>query len=171
MLFDIILVLVIIFLFFLLSMIWPPDSPWAPWWRTNEKTARAICALAKIKKSDVIYDLGCGDAELLIQAGKIGAKGVGIEIEISRALIAKLRVIKNNLKKQIKIKRKNFFRENISSASVVIVYLVPKTLERLVPKFKKELKRGTRIVSYKYEINGLKPSKTDKKNDLILYII
>ena len=36
----------------MLSMIWPPDSPWAPWWRTNNKTAKAICKLAGITNKD-----------------------------------------------------------------------------------------------------------------------
>jgi len=47
---------------------------------------------------------------------------------------------------------------------------VPKTLDRLLPKFKKELKKGTRIVSYKYEMN-LPLKKYDKENQIRLYII
>ena len=31
-----------------------------------------------------------------------------------------------------------------------LLYLVPKTLEKLIPKFRKELKKGTKIVSYRY---------------------
>ena len=38
-------------------MVWPPDSPWAPWWRTSHQTARAICQLANVKKGDLIYAL------------------------------------------------------------------------------------------------------------------
>lgn len=170
MLLNFILIIVIIFLFFLLSMIWPPDSPWAPWWRTNSKTANAVCKLAGITNNDVVYDLGCGDGEVLIQAAKIGAKGVGIEIDISRAFIAKCRLLKNKLQNKVQIKRKNFFEEDLSQASVIIVYLVPKTLEKLLPKFRKELKKGTKIVSFRYKIN-LPIKKEDKKNKLYLYTI
>jgi hypothetical protein len=53
---------------------------------------------------------------------------------------------------------------------VIPVYLVPKTLEKLLPKFKKELKDGTRIVSYRYEMN-LKLKEYDKTNQIRLYII
>jgi ribosomal protein L11 methylase PrmA len=165
------ILIVIAVLIFLLSMVWPPDSPWAPWWRTNSKTAKAICHLAKISAKDVIIDLGCGDAEVLIQAGKLGAKGVGIEIDPIRYATAKLRIIKNHLQKKVTIKKKNFFNENVSSASVIIVYLIPKTLEKLLPKFREELKKGTRIVSYVYEIEGLEIKSIDKKNRLRLYII
>jgi pyrroline-5-carboxylate reductase len=66
--------------------------------------------------------------------------------------------------------RKNFFQENIKNADVVFVYLVPKALEKLLPKFKQELKKGTRIVSFVYEIN-LPLKEYDKKNRIRLYII
>lgn len=170
MFFDFILLGIIFFLLIFLSWIWPPDSPWAPWWRTNKETAKAICKIGDIEKDDIVYDLGCGDAEFLKQAGKIGATGVGLEIEPSRFLIAKLRIMNNGLQKKIEIKRKNFFKENISNASVIVVYLVPKTLEKLIPKFKKELKKGTRIVSYRYEMS-LPLKAYDKKNELRLYTI
>lgn len=165
------LIAAIVILLLILSMVWPPDSPWAPWWRTDKKTAKAVCRLAKINSQDIVYDLGCGDGEVLIQSAKLGASGVGIEIDPVRFLVAKIRSYTNNVSRKIKFKRGNFFKENISKSSVVIVYLVPKTLEKLLPKFKKELKKGTRIVSFVYEIKGLKPVKTDKQNRLSLYII
>lgn len=170
MLLSVLILVAILFLLILLSFVWPPDSPWAPWWRTNAKTAKAICKLADIGGDDVIYDLGCGDGEVLIQSAKLGARGVGLEIDPLRVFIAKIRVYKNNLNKKIFIKRKNFFKEDISEASVVIVYLIPATLKKLLPKFKKELKRGTRIVSFRYEIN-LPLRKVDSKNDIRLYVI
>ncbi|MBI2026085.1 MAG: 50S ribosomal protein L11 methyltransferase [Candidatus Levybacteria bacterium] len=170
MLLSILLLLVILFLLILLSMVWPPDSPWAPWWRTNTKTAKAICELAKINNKDTVYDLGCGDGEVLIQAAKRGAKGVGIEIDPLRVFIARLRVFINNFDDIITIKRNNFFNEKYSQASVIIVYLIPKTLDKLLPRFKKQLKKGTRIVSFRYEMK-MPLKKVDEANNIRLYII
>lgn len=152
-------------------MVWPPDSPWSPWWRTNKKVAGAICKLAKVGKKDTVYDLGCGDGTALIVASKeFGAKGVGIEIDPVRYFIAKTRVRVNKLNSSIEIVKKNFFDVDISEASVIFVYLVPKALSRLLPKLKKELSSGTRIVSYRYEIN-LPLVKYDKENKLRMYIV
>jgi len=171
MLFNLVLILIILFLFFVLSMVWPPDSPWAPWWRTSKKIARAQCKLAKIKKGELIYDLGSGDGTaLMIAAKEFGAKGVGIEIDLVRFYISKFLLSFYGVSKEVKVKRKNFFSENLKTADIIFVYLVPKTLDRLIPKFKKELKRGTKILSYRYEMN-LPLKGYDKKNGIRLYVI
>jgi predicted RNA methylase len=36
--------------------------------------------LASVTKDDVVYDLGSGDGRLVIEAAKLGAKGVGVEL-------------------------------------------------------------------------------------------
>ncbi len=168
---NIILLLMIIFLFILLSWVWPPDSPWAPWWRTNKKVARAMCRLAKINKNDIVYDLGSGDGTALIVASReFEVKGVGVEIDPLRAFISTLMIRINRVQGKIKIIRKNFYDVDISRASVVFVYLVPKALNRLLPKFRKELKPGTKIISYRYKMN-LPLKDQDEKNQLMLYII
>lgn len=154
-----------------LSWIWPPDSPWAPNWRTKRKTARAAFKLAKVKKGDVVYELGSGEATaLMVAAQEFGAKGVGIEIEPFRFFLSRLTVWEKGFNEQITLKRGNFYKEDLSEATVLYLYLVPQTLNRLIPKFKKELKKGTRIISYKYEMN-LPLKKEDKENELRLYVI
>lgn len=167
-----IFIITILLLLFLLSMIWPPDSPWSPWWRTNNKTAHAICKTAKINEEDFIIDLGCGDGEVLLTAAsKYKASGLGIEIDPFRAYYASLRIVLRGLSKKVEIKRANLFETNISKASVIVVYLVPKTLKRLEPIFKKQLRAGTRVVSYMYEIPYLPLKSKDTKNKVYVYEI
>ncbi|MEK7451053.1 MAG: hypothetical protein AAB662_03910, partial [Patescibacteria group bacterium] len=161
--FNLLLFIIIVFLFLVLSMVWPPDSPWAPWWRTNSKTARAMCNLAKVTKNDVVYDLGSGDGTALIIAAKeFGAKGIGIEIDPLRYSISTLMIRIIRVQERVIIRRKNFFDEDLSPATVIFVYLVPKTLNKLKPKFLKELRPGTRIVSFRYKMDL--PLKSYDKN-------
>ena len=166
---HIVWLLVIIFLCIIISWIYPPDSPWAPWWRTSQTTARRMCILAKVEKDDLVYDLGSGDGTaLLIAVKEFGAKGIGIEIDLLRVFISKLKIRQYHLEDKIQIKRKNFFDEDLSKATVVYVYLVPKALERLRPKLLKELKSGTKLVSLIYEID-LPLVAYDQKHNLRLY--
>lgn len=165
------ILLIIVILLILLSWIWPPDSPWAPNWRTKKRTARAAFKLAKVTKKDVVYELGSGEATaLMVAVNDFHAKGVGIEIDPLRYWFSKFTVWRKGMNKEITLIRGDIFKENLSDATVIYAYLVPKTLNRLIPKFKKELKKGTPIIAYKYEMN-LKLKKYDKKNELRLYVI
>ena len=161
----------IIVLLIILTFFWPPDSPWSPWWRTNKKTARAACRLANVSNKDIVYELGSGDGEfILTAAGEFrAAKAIGIEIDYTRFLISKLKMKSSKLK-NVEFIRKDFKKVNLSDATVVYFYLVPKVIKRILPKFKKELLPGTRIVSLRYEVQ-LPLKREDKKNQLFLYKI
>jgi predicted RNA methylase len=150
-------------------MIWPPDSPWSPWWRTDVRRSRLICKFVKINKNDTVYDLGSGDGTLVLTAAKeFGAKAVGIEIDPFRVLISRLTVLFSGQSKNVKIVRKNFFSADISQATVVFMYLVPKALAKLKPKLLKELKQGTKIVTFVYKID-LPILKQDLNNEIYIY--
>jgi SAM-dependent methyltransferase len=161
----------LVVLFFLLSMLWPPDSPWSPWWRTDKKIARIQCKLAKVSKNDVVYDLGCGDGVALLTAAKeFGARGVGVEIDPARVMVAKWRMLFAGVSDTVKIFRKSFFATDITEATVVIMYLIPKTLIRLRPKLLTELKPGTRVVTFVYKIE-LPLIAKDEKAEVYVYEI
>lgn len=168
---SLVILATIVLLLFLLSMVWPPDSPWSPWWRTNSTRARLICKLAKVNDKDVVYDLGSGDGALLITAAKeFGARTVGVEIDPLRVWVSKLAIFFKGQAGKVKIIRKNFFDADISDATVVFMYLVPKALARLKPKLLKELKPGTRIVTFVYKID-LPIVEQDLKQEIYLYKI
>lgn len=168
---NLILLVAIMLLLIALSWVWPPDSPWAPWWTTKKDVARGMCRLVNISSKDILYELGSGNGTtLIVAAAEFGAKGIGIEIDPLRVWVSKFKIRQQHLEDKIKIKRKNFFDEDLSKATIIYAYLVPKALERLRPKLLKELKKGTKIVSLNYEIN-LPLIEFDKKNNLRLYKI
>lgn len=169
-LFNLVLVGIILFLFAFLSWVWPPDSPWSFWWTTSKDVSRRLCRLAKVKKGDVFYELGSGEGTtVLIAAKEFHARCVGIEIDPMRSLISRVRIFFTGSQKEITILQKNFFHVDFSPATVVYAYLVPKALLRLKEKFLKELRPGTRVVSYKYKIPYLPEIGRDEKAQLYLY--
>lgn len=143
----------IFILLLLLSGIWPPDSPWAPWWQMPEKTVKRMCSLVKVAKSSVIYDLGSGTGNALIIAAKeYGAKGIGIEIDPIRYYISLFNNKRYKTEKKVTFLKQNFFVTPLSDATIIFMYLIPPAIKRLVPKFLKEIKPGTFFVSYVYEM-------------------
>lgn len=149
---ELLILIIIVGLFLVLSAVWPPDSPWAPWWQMPEDVIKEMCRLARISSKDIIYDLGCGTGKALCIAAKnYGAKGVGIEIDPVRVWLAKWNVSRFGVTDNVTILKKNFFDVNIANASVIFVYLVPKALNYLSKKFFKELKPGTILITYIYD--------------------
>lgn len=127
--------------------------------------------LAKINEHDVIYDLGSGDGTALITAAKIkGARGVGVEIDPLRVYISRLAIQLNGVDRKIKIIKKNFFSVDISDATVVFMYLVPKALHKLKPKLLNDLQPGTRIVTFVYKLD-LPLIAKDLKHEVYVYEI
>lgn len=162
-------ILILILLLFLLSMVWPPDAPWSPWWRTTHNRSRVICRFLKINKSDIVYDLGSGDGTFIITAAKeFGARAVGVEIDPSRAFISRVLALINGVSNRVQIVRKNFFDCDIEDATVVFMYLIPKALMMLKPKLIGELKPGTRIVTFVYMLD-LPVVKEDLENEIYVY--
>lgn len=163
--------IIIVLLLFLLSMVWPPDSPWSPWWSTSKRIALIMCTLAKITKKDVIYDLGSGTGTALITAAKTcGAKGTGIEIDPLRFVYSRFAIRVNRVSGKIKIVRKNFFDVDVSKATVIFMYLVPKTLARLRPKLLQQCRPGTRVATFVYKMD-LPLIAEDKQNEVYIYEI
>jgi len=167
---EVLIIVAIILLLIPLSMLWPPDSPWSWKWKTSDRLAVKMAEMAGIKSSDVVYDLGCGDAKPLIAiVKKVKCKGVGIEIDPLRYIYSKINVLISGESKRIKLIRGNIFNQDLTYASVVIVYLIPRALDDLLPKFK-SLPKGAKIVSKNYEID-LPLEKKDKEAKIFLYTI
>ena len=147
-------IVALVLLLVLLSMVWPPDSAWSPWWRTSRRVARIQCRLAGVSSTDVVYDLGCGDGgALVVAAREFGASGVGVEIDPLRATVARARAALGGVSDRIRIRRANFFDVDLTPATVVVMYLVPPALKRLRRKIQSELRPGTRVVTYVYQID------------------
>lgn len=122
-----------------------------------KKTIRKMLKLTNVKKNDIVYDLGAGDGRALIIAAKeFHSKAVGVEKNRLLVWLSRWMIKKNNLQNKIKIVHDDIFKENLKDADVVLIYLSHKLTQRLKPKFEKELKKGTRIVSASHPIVGWK---------------
>ncbi len=144
----------------------------AGWSPTPLPTVRRMLSLAEIKPGDIVYDLGCGDGRIVIMASReYGARSIGIEADPFRCLYTWVRIMISGLRKKTVIIWGNFFRRDLSEASVVTLFLSQEANNNLKKKLGHELKPGTRIVSYYWTFNGWTPKKVDRKFGVYLYEI
>src|SRR5256886_4858223 len=116
--------------------------------------------LADIRGEDVVYDLGSGDGRLVITAAKrFGSRGVGIELQTELVEMARIGAKHEGVADRVKFVQGDLFQADIRSASVVMLYLLPRYVTRLVPRLRAELSPGTRIVSHDYPLAPWPPDK------------
>jgi SAM-dependent methyltransferase len=126
-----------------------------PWVIVDE-----MLKLAEIRGSDVVYDLGSGDGRLVIMSAKrYGARGVGVELDSQLVETARIGAKDEGVADRVKFVQGDLFEAEIKEASVVMLYLLPGFVTRLVPKLRADLRPGTRIVSHDYPLVPWRPDK------------
>ncbi len=134
-------------------------EPDVVYWPTPQNVVDKMLELAEVKKDDVVYDLGCGDARILVTAAKkYGAKGFGYDISPVRIKESLENVKTNKVEHLVTIKKADIFTLDLKDATVVTLYLLPDLNVRLMPQLEK-LKPGSRIVSHDFDMKGAKPKK------------
>lgn len=139
----------------------------APFVGTEPKIVKRMLDMAELKKSDVLYDLGSGDGRIVVSAALRGIKAVGIEIDPVKVWYSRFFIKLLKLEKHAKVERGNFFEKDLSKANIVTLFLLHDTDKKLKDKLIKELKKGSRIVSYSFIFEGWKPEKTYNSFDSI----
>jgi tRNA G37 N-methylase Trm5 len=133
-----------------------PDVIFVP---TPQKAVEKMLEMAEIKEGDILYDLGCGDGRIVVTAAKkYGIKATGIDIDPERVKESKENVKTNGVEHLATIKHADIFQTDFSDATVVTLYLLPDLNVKLIPQLEK-LKPGTRIISYSFDMEGVKPAE------------
>jgi SAM-dependent methyltransferase len=138
---------------------------------TPHKVVREMLKLAEVNKDDVVYDLGSGDGRIVIAAARdFGGRGVGVELD--KELVAES--VKNakeaGVAERVKFLEEDFFAVDLREATVVALYLLPEMNARLMPKFLRELKPGSKVVSHMWEMGKWKPDMTLKAYNTTVYL-
>jgi predicted O-methyltransferase YrrM len=140
----------------------PLDVPYVP---TDDKIVALMLDMAKVKRSDILFDLGSGDGRIPITAAKrFGTQGTGIDIDPQRIAEANENARRAGVTDRVRFIEGDIFDADIKNATVVTLYLLPDINLRLRPKLLAELKPGTRVVSHNYDMGDWKPEKEQRVN-------
>ena len=127
----------------------------APFVPTPMVVVERMLELAEVNTQSVLYDLGCGDGRIVVQAAKTyGARGVGIDIDPIRIEESKENAKKEGVESLVEFRLGDVMKVDLSEATVITLYLLPESNEVLRPFLEKFLKQGTLVVSHNYYIPG-----------------
>jgi SAM-dependent methyltransferase len=135
-----------------------PDVPYEP---TPQNVVAQMLRLAQVSEGDVVYDLGCGDGRIVIAAVKEHrARGVCVDIDPERIRESRANASAAGVAERIRFREQDLFTTEIGDATVVMLFLWPEVNLKLRPRLWRELRPGTRVVSYVHDMGDWKPQQT-----------
>jgi predicted RNA methylase len=133
-------------------------APYAP---SPPDVVDRMLALAQVTKTDVVYDLGSGDGRIPIAAAKTyGVRGVGLEIDPRLVAQARANARTAGVEHLVEFRIQDVMTADMSDATVVTLYLLSSSNEKLRPLLTKQLRPGARIVSHAFSMGRSWPADT-----------
>jgi SAM-dependent methyltransferase len=134
-----------------------PDVPYEP---SSLAAIDAMISLAQPGANDVVYDLGCGDGRVVIEAvRRSGARGVGVDLDPKLVRLASQNAQRAGVAERVSFLTEDLFATDIRQATVVMLFLWPEINLKLLPKLLRELPPGARIVSNWHDMGSFAPQR------------
>jgi SAM-dependent methyltransferase len=138
----------------------------APYVPTPQEVVDRMLQFADVKKTDVVYDLGCGDGRIPITAAKVyGARAVGVDIDPQRIAESNANAKLAGVTQLVTFKLQDAMKTDVSEATVLTLYLLSSSNLKLRPILTAQLKPGARIVAHNFGMGDWQPDKVDTFTD------
>jgi SAM-dependent methyltransferase len=135
----------------------PAAEPSVPYVPTPQDVVERMLQIAKVGPGDYLIDLGSGDGRIVVTAArKHGARGFGVDLNPERIREANENARKAGVTDKVAFYQRDLFETDLSEASVVTLYLLPRVNLALRPKLL-QLKPGTRVVSHDFSMDDWRP--------------
>ena len=139
---------------------------------TPHEIVGAMLKLANVKRTDVLYDLGCGDGRIVIAAAReFGARGVGIDIDPDRIREAVANAREAGVADRVRFVQGDLFEADFREATVVALFLKWNYNRKLRPRLWDQLRPGTPVVSHEHDFGAdWPPAKRIEANGKAVYL-
>ncbi len=131
------------------------DAPYVP---TKNERIKKLLKIAGLKKDDIFWELGSGDGRVVLEAAKMGAISYGVEQSWIRVLYSRWKAKKPGIRNAYFI-HGDIFKQNLSPADIIFIFLLPKGVEKLEPVLKKKLKKNAKVITQTFHFKNWQPNK------------
>jgi SAM-dependent methyltransferase len=133
---------------------------------TPQHVVDAMLVLAEVSSHDRVYDPGCGDGRFVITAAqRYGAVGVGVDVDRWCIEQSRENARRAGVQRLVRFLHEDVRRVDLSPATVVTLYMPARWNAQFLPKLRRELDRGSRIVAYMYDFGGWPAVETQLVTD------
>jgi len=139
-----------------------PD--WGPADFFDNRRKSMLLKIADLSPDDLFYELGCGDANLLIYVTrKAGLKhATGFEIIPSRAFRARKKVKDAGLEDRITIRTESIYTVDLSKSDVIFAMLCEREGDyRYLFSKRRGIRDGTRLIRHDLPLIGFLPDRIE----------
>lgn len=152
----------------------------APFDRTPPRVARAMLRLAGLRRGERLLDVGCGDGSIVVEAAKLGAVAVGVDLDAALVGRARMEAERLGLSERVHLVVGDYRAIKMWFFDVVTMYLTTRgnlaVFEELLCG---HMGRGTiRVVTHDFAIPKLEPERVEvyrysgfDKRTLYLYLV
>lgn len=142
---------------------WIEGDSLAPPCQTDREVIASILTLVEpyVDESSTLFDLGCGDGRICIAAStRFGCKSVGVEIE--EVLVDRFRaaLAASTVAHLVSIIQGDLLQVDLSSATVIVLYLLPEAIVLIADQLAAALARGAVLVCNTWGPKAFKAVRT-----------
>jgi len=130
---------------------------------TPREAVTELLRFAALGGGDVLYDLGCGDGRIVIEAARqFGIRAVGIDVDPRRIAEARANARRSGVEHLVEFRQQDALGADLAPATVVTLYLSDSGILAVSGKLREQLRPGARIISRDAAIPGWDPYSTEE---------
>jgi hypothetical protein len=139
-------------------------SPVSSTWKSRKEMIKSVSRA----QEGYIYELGAGWGALAFPVAKRCPKATVVAYELSPVpwLFMKIRATLFGPRNLV-LKRRNFLKDDLSKAALILCYLHPQAMAKLSPKLATELAPTTQIICNTFELPAWVPSVVANLEDVM----
>lgn len=145
------------------------DVPYVP---TPDRVVARMLEMADVKPGDTVIDLGSGDGRIAIAAvrDRNADLALGIDLDPERVREAEANAKAAAVSDRVTFEQGDLFKKDISNATVLTMYLLPRVNLRLRPVILDTLAPGTRVVSHAFSMDDWQADRSDYVSGTFVYL-